>query len=85
MQRGDYKKHQHNNNNNQKENTPWKMEDNTEKKKLIEMAKEMHKKAIMPKSQTQQVKLILNVITPDNYPKKFGELREILFPSLLSK
>lgn len=27
----------------------------------------------------------MNVITPDNFPKKFGELRAFLFPNLFSK
>lgn len=29
--------------------------------------------------------MILNVITPDNFQKKFGELRDFLFPNLLSR
>ena len=30
----------------------------------------------------QQIKLICNVITPDNFEKKFGELRQHLFGDL---
>lgn len=55
------------------------MEDTAEKAILKEKAKEMIKKCQMVKNEGQQIRLILNVITPDNYDKKFGELRKFLF------
>jgi len=33
----------------------------------------------------QKIRLILNVITPDNYDKKFAELRGYLFDDLKSE
>lgn len=49
------------------------------------MAKQNHQKATMQKSVAQQIRLNLNVITPDNFEKKFKELRQHLFPDLKSK
>lgn len=40
---------------------------------------------VKPKNDAQQVKLILNVIAPDNCKKKFQELRDILFPDLKTR
>ena len=42
----------------------------------------MHKKATAEKNEKQKIKLILNVITPDIYEKKFKELREFMFQDL---
>jgi len=39
----------------------------------------------MSKSVSQQIRLNLNVITRDNFKKKFGELREHLYAGLFSK
>lgn len=33
----------------------------------------------MEKNESQKIRLILNIITPDNYDKKFLELRSFLF------
>jgi len=37
------------------------------------------------KNQIQKIRLILNVIAPDNYDKKFAELRGYLFGELKTK
>jgi len=42
----------------------------------------MREKVNQSKNEEQKIRLILNIITPDNYAKKFGELRGFLFPSL---
>ena len=42
----------------------------------------MHKKATTEKNENQKIKLILNVISPDIYEKKFKELREFMFQDL---
>ena len=34
------------------------------------------------KNETQKIKLIMNIIAPDNFEKKFGELRGFLFKGL---
>jgi hypothetical protein len=62
----------------------WKMEDTAEKAKLREKAKAMYEKVTMVKNEEQKIRLILNVITPDNYDKKFAELRGFLFSNLRS-
>lgn len=62
----------------------WKMQDTTEKAKLKEKARAMHEKVKLAKNEEQQIRLILNVITPDNYDKKFRELRQFLFGDLRS-
>lgn len=36
----------------------------------------------LDKNETQKIKLILNIIAPDNFEKKFGELRGFLFRGL---
>lgn len=54
----------------------WKQEDTQEKARLKEKAVAMHKKVTMAKNEAQKIRLILNVITPDNYEKKFNELRQ---------
>jgi len=33
----------------------------------------------------QKIRLLLNVITPDNYYRKFAELREFLFPGMKTR
>ena len=63
----------------------WKQEDTTEKAKLKEKAIAMHAKVTMEKNESQKIRLILNVITPDNYEKKFKELRSFLFMDLKTK
>ena len=47
--------------------------------KLKAAAAAIHAKVQLSKNATQKIKLILNVIAPDNYTKKFTELREYLF------
>lgn len=49
------------------------------KKKLLKESLEAIKKAKQDKNVTQNIKLILNVIAPDNFDKKFDELRKIMF------
>jgi len=39
----------------------------------------------MEKNEAQKIRLILNVITPDNYDKKFKELRTFLFQDLRTR
>jgi len=34
------------------------------------------------KMKSKKIRLILNIIAPDNYVKKFGEIRGYLFPKL---
>jgi hypothetical protein len=60
----------------------WKPEDNQEKAKLREQAIENQKRMKADKNDTQKIKLILNVIAPDNFEKKFAELRGFLFRGL---
>lgn len=55
------------------------MEDTAEKAKLKEKAKAMYEKVNQDKNEEQKIRLILNVITPENYDKKFSELRGFLF------
>lgn len=55
--------------------SPWKPEDSKEKAKLKEQAIAMQKKVTMEKNEAQKIRLILNVITPENFEKKFKELR----------
>lgn len=70
----------HNNWNNQADiGGSWKMEDTAEKAKLKEKAKAMYEKVNQDKNEEQKIRLILNVITPENYDKKFTELRGFLF------
>lgn len=49
------------------------------KKKLLKESLEAIQKAKQEKSKEQEIKLILNVIAPDNFEKKFSELRQIMF------
>jgi hypothetical protein len=63
----------------------WKQEDNQEKAKLREQAQANYTKIKSDKNDTQKIKLILNVIAPDNFEKKFGELRGFLFKGLKTK
>ena len=43
------------------------------------------KKMRQDKNEIQKIRLILNVITPDNFDKKFKELRGFLFNELKTK
>ena len=45
----------------------------------------MQKKVSMAKNEGQKIRLILNVITPDNLDKKFKELRAFQFDDMMSK
>lgn len=58
------------------------MEDTAEKAKLKAKAKAMHEKVNMAKNEEQRIRLILNIITPDNYDRKLAELRGFLFGDL---
>lgn len=60
----------------------WREEDVGEKNKLKLIAQKNHENAKKDKSENQKIRLILNIIAPDNYVKKFGELRGYLFPGL---
>ena len=57
----------------------WLKEDNEEKIKLKQAAASMKEKLKGDKKEDQKIRLILNVISPDNYEKKFAEIREHLF------
>ena len=65
--------------------TPWKPEDSKEKAKLKEQAIAMQKKVTMEKNEAQKIRLILNVITPENFEKKFRELRQFQFDGLKTR
>lgn len=52
------------------------------RKKLAEESKKVLEKAKGDKNVQQQIRLIVNVITPDNLDKKFEELRRIIFGDL---
>eukprot|EP00347_Sterkiella_histriomuscorum_P005403 403356747 len=56
-----------------------------DKQKLQAQSKVAIEKARSSKSITQQIKLICNIITPDNFEKKFKELRTYLFGDLKHK
>lgn len=45
----------------------------------------MYEKVTQSKNEEQKIRLILNIITPDNFIKKFGELRGFLFPGLKTR
>jgi len=60
----------------------WREEDVGEKNKLKLIAQKNHENAKKDKNDNQKIRLILNIIAPDNYTKKFGELRGYLFPNL---
>lgn len=49
------------------------------KKKLQDEAKEALGKARQEKNTMQQIRLICNVLAPDNFEKKFTELRGYIF------
>lgn len=57
-------------------------EADTLRKKLVEESKKVFEKAKSDKNVHQQIRLIVNVITPDNLDKKFEELRKIIFGDL---
>ena len=69
-------------NNNNNSGGTWKKEDTEEKAKLRELAQAQIARIRGDKNETQKIKLILNVIAPDNFTKKFGELRGFLFRGL---
>jgi len=49
---------------------------------LIEESKKTIEKAKSDKNTLQKIRLIVNVITPDNFEKKFEELRGYMFGEL---
>lgn len=53
-----------------------------EKEKLIKLAKENYERTKKEKNPVQKIRLICNQITPDNFDKKFDELRLFLFGDL---
>ena len=61
------------------------MQDVEEVQRIKKLAQDTHDKATKEKNATQKIRLILNVIAPDNYAKKFGELRSFLFPNLKTR
>lgn len=83
MNRPDQKRN-YNNNYNQDQGQ-FRVVDTAEKRKLVEQAQANKTKISQPKNVIQKVKLILNVIAPDNAEKKFGELRNYLFGDLKTK
>lgn len=60
----------------------WIKEDNEEKLKLKQQAARMKEQLKGDKKDEQKIRLILNVISPDNFEKKLAELREYLFRDL---
>lgn len=52
------------------------------KKKLEEEAKKIIENARKEKDNKNKIRLICNVISPDNYEKKFKELRGYIFGDL---
>tara|TARA_B110000285_G_C15133671_1_gene625381 strand:+ start:1599 stop:2249 length:651 start_codon:yes stop_codon:yes gene_type:complete len=60
----------------------WRGEDVEEKNKLKLIAQKNHENAKKDKNENQKIRLNLNIIAPDNYTKKFAELRGYLFPGL---
>lgn len=54
---------------------PWRPEDNEERKHMKEVAEQTKKRITGKKNETQQIRLIINIIAPDTFDKKFGELR----------
>lgn len=64
---------------------PWKREDNQEKLKLKQQAAQFKQKISSDKNTEQKIRLILNVISPDNMDKKLDELRGYLMPGFKSK
>ena len=42
-------------------------------------------RAKMAKNEEQKIRLIMNIITPENKEKKFKELREYMFPDMVTK
>jgi hypothetical protein len=64
---------------------PWKREDNQEKLKLKQQAAKFKQKIGGDKNTEQKIRLILNVISPDNMDKKLDELRTYLMPEFKSK
>ena len=63
----------------------WKQEDTEEKQKLRQAALEMKKKLSMSKNVEQKIRLIMNVISPDNFDKKLNELRGFMFEGFKTK
>lgn len=60
----------------------WREEDVGEKNKLKQIAIKNHENAKKDKNENQKIRLILNIIAPDNYVRKFAELRGFLFANL---
>jgi len=56
-----------------------------EKELLKQQAQARQENLKQEKNVIQKIRLILNVITPDNFDKKFGELRTYLFADLMSR
>jgi len=80
-----YHQNRHHNNKQDWNQGGWKQEDSEEKAKLKAKALAMQAKVKMEKNEAQKIRLILNVITPDNYEKKFKELRSFLFKDLRTR
>lgn len=60
-------------------------EANELRRKLAKESETAREKALREKNIDQKIRLIINVITPDNFEKKFEELRNFLFPGLKAK
>ena len=52
---------------------------------MVEKSRQVHQKVTGDKNIHQQIRLIINVIAPDNFEKKFEELRKVMFGDLKSK
>jgi hypothetical protein len=55
------------------------------RKKLEEQSKKMIQEVKKERNVTQQIRLICNVIAPDNFDKKFDELRQLMFEDMKHK
>lgn len=52
------------------------------RKKLEEESKKKFEEVKKEKNVPQQIRLICNIIAPDNFEKKFAELRQLMFEDL---
>ena len=55
------------------------------RKKLEEQSKQKIQEVKKERNVLQQIRLICNIIAPDNFDKKFDELRQLMFEDLKHK
>ena len=63
----------------EKKDDAWLKVVDTDVQRLKEEAKQTYEKIKKEKKVDQQIRLICNQITPDNFDKKFDELRSFIF------